>query len=113
MSIKKVALQKAIAMLQAAGAKYKIIDENGEEHCNFDEKKTRTYKYPFGALSKHFKPFVENMEPGDLVEVPSATFDLLSMQSAIAGWFCNNHGNGSCMTSINRPKNVVEVIRVS
>jgi len=113
MNIKKQALQRAIAMLQGAGAQYKIIDEDGQEYTNFEAKKTRTYKYPFGALTKHFRPYVEKMEVGELVEVPAGIYDLGSVQSALTGWFCNNHGNGSCMTSTNKQKKIVEVIRIS
>ena len=112
MTIKKIALQKAIAMLQAAGAHYKIIDEENIEHSNMPERKSRQYKYPMGTLTRHLRPFVENMNVGDLVEVPASEYDLQSMQSSVTGWFCNNRGKGSCMTSQNRDKNVVEVIRL-
>ena len=52
-------------MLQAAGAQYRIIDEDGQEYKNFEEKKSRNYKYPFGALTNYIRPYVEKMEVGE------------------------------------------------
>ena len=112
MSIKELALQKAIAMLQGANAKYKIVDEEGKEYSNFVESKKRRSEFPFGSITNHLKPYIEDMSVGQLVEIPAMHFPLESLQSTTTAWFCTNVGKGSCMTAINRDKNVVEVIRL-
>ena len=112
MSIKELALQKAIAMLQGANAKYKIVDEDGNEYSNFVEQRKRKSMFPLGSITNHLKPYIENMSAGELVEIPGAEFPLESLQSTTTAWFCTNVGKGSCMTAINRDKNVVEVIRL-
>lgn len=112
MSIKQIAVQKAIAMLQAANAQYSIVDEEGKEYTNIVNKRRKT-EHPFGSVREHYKPYIQDMEPGDLVEVPNGNFPLESIQSGIVSWFCTTHGSGSCMTALNRSKNVIEVIRLS
>lgn len=113
MTIKQDAVKKALALLKAANAMYRIIEEDGSEYTNIvEKKKTRTYQYPKGALTSYLRPHVENMEMGELIEIPVGEFNLHSLQSAVTGWFCNNKGNGSCMSSVNKDKNVVEVIRI-
>ena len=114
MSIKQDAVKKALAMLKAANAMYRIIEEDGTEYTNIvEKKKLREYQYPRGALTNYIRPHLMPMEAGDLVEIPVGEFNLQSIQSAATSWFCNNRGNGSCMSSVNKDKNVVEVIRIS
>ena len=112
MNIKHAAITKALAMLQAANAQYKIIDEHGIEYTNINKRERKKSIHPFGSVTAYLKPYVDNIEPGELVEIPAGKFSVDSVQSTVCAYFSKKIGKGSCMTAANKEKNIVEVIRI-
>lgn len=113
MSIHDAASQKAIAILNSINAKYKIILEDGTERSNIVEetKKKKVFLRPVGTAIKHFLPYIENTEVGQLVEVPYGDFRGEELRGPLVAYCCRIWGKGSYMSSLNNEKRVVELIR--
>ena len=113
--IKKSTLLRAIAMLEAVGARYEIVDPDGVRHGKLEEEKTskrRPLELPYGTLTAYVKPFIENMKVGDVQVIDLGSYSGLSIQSVVANWLIKRHGNGCCTTRIDRKKNALEVLRI-
>jgi hypothetical protein len=103
-------------MLNACKVQFAIIDSDGRKHGTLEvmaKKKRRPLKYPFGALAKHFAPYIENLKEDQAAEVPCKEYDMESMRSAIAGWASSHWGNGSCSTMLDRKSKTVLVFRTA
>jgi hypothetical protein len=66
----------------------------------------------YGALREYYGPWLTDLAPGDTVEIPAKDFDLVDIQSGVCSKAVTEWGPGSCITSMNRTKNVLEVLRV-
>lgn len=114
-SVESAALNKAIALLDAIKAEYKIIAPNGREYGTLKvvpPKKRTSSGVPWGEIANYYRPLVQDLKPGDMVLVPAKNYDIESLRGSMAGWFTTNWGKGSAITSVNRNDNVVEVLRV-
>lgn len=111
MEVQKIALFKAIALLNASGVKYALIDHNGVKHGeleiieNKQRKKTVT-EYPFGSFSSHFLKYVSTIKPGESVVIPYGQFGVDEesrgrLRRAVAGWSSKHWGNGNHITHAN------------
>jgi hypothetical protein len=115
-NIERASLPKIISMLNACKVQFAIIDSNGKQHGNLEiveKKKRRPLKYPFGALAKHFTPYIENLKEDQAAEVPCKEYNMESMRSAIAGWASSHWGNGVCSTMLDKKSNTVLVFRTA
>lgn len=105
--LKTVALQKALAQLNAIGAMYKIIMPDGAEYGTLvavppkpeKERKRRPNMYPKGEMIAYWMPFMENAKPGDVVLIPKDKFDLESLRGGITSWCTRNWGSDSVITA--------------
>lgn len=75
MNIQKIAITKALPLLRASGAQFKIIEPDGTEHGTLVvaspvEAKRRANLHPRGTFSTHFKPLVEKVAVGESIVVP-------------------------------------------
>ncbi len=109
MTIEKLAVNKALAMLKAAGCRFKIIESDGLEHGELlvappppARQPRRKLAYPLGTFSNHFQPYVSGCEVGQKVTVPYGRFqsesDKSSIHSALTGYLSKTWGNGSYFT---------------
>ena len=115
-NIERISLPKVISMLNACKVQFAIIDSDGKKHGSLEvvaAKKRSALKYPFGALSKHFTPFIQNLQADQAAEVPCGQYEIESMRSAIAGWANSHWGNGACSTMLDKKSNSVLVFRTS
>ncbi len=115
-----VLFNKAVAILKAMPAiKFVIVLPDGTKYTQGDlqleeaKRKRRKLKYPMGSVSTHYKPYLANLQPGGLVDIPFNIFDPESLRSGIASHCVETLGKGSVMTAINRSKRCVEVLRLS
>lgn len=118
MSVQALAIERAINMLTAAGAKFAIITAEGNKFGDLEvaeprQRKRKVFTRPQGEMRDHFLPYISGMVPGGYAEVPAGPYSLEDVRGPLTSWACVHWGKGSAMTSINRDKNVVEVIRVS
>lgn len=115
-NIKQQTLKRALTMLDAIGATYAVIEENGTKHGTLevsDKKKKSPRKYKHGELSSYVKSFLENMKVGQVVELPSGVYPIEDLRSAVASWACYYWGNGTVTTASSKEKQIVEVLRIS
>ena len=116
MSTQSIAVSRAIALLNAAQAQYKIITEDGAEYGGLTvvipKEKKRIHTRPRGELRDYYLPHIQNMKSGDLVKVPAGPYELEDLRGPITSYCSQHWGNGSYVTSLNRAENAVEVLRV-
>lgn len=113
-------LDRAIVILQAMPAvKFVIVLPDGKKFEQGDlqlekaKRKRRNLKYPMGSVALHYKPYIANLQPKGLIEIPFDIFDAESLRSGIASHCVSAWGKGSVLTSINRSKRCVEVLRIA
>lgn len=119
MSITKteqIAIERAIALLNAAKAKYKIILPDGTEYGELVVAKARTKrnsKHPHGMMSAYFQPLIKDMQPGEVLVVDASIYGPVDLRATMSGWCAARWGKGNVITSINHENNTVEVMRVA
>ena len=111
-------LGRAIAILKAVPAvRFVVVLPDGTEFCHGDLQVVRTKRrkttYPLGSLSSYYKPFLENLQVGEFVEIPFDHFDPEDLRSSICAHSCNVFGKGSIATAKNPAKNCIEVLRIN
>lgn len=113
----QVAIDRALALLNAVKARYKIICEDGTEHGDLEvvqpKAKRKKGPYEYGALRTYFTPLIKDMKVGDCRQVPFDRFDATRLRGAVSGWAVHHWGNGSNITTVDRTNGVVEILRVS
>jgi len=67
---------------------------------------------PYGTLTSYYMPFIENMQPDDLVQVPVGEFDWHALQSSITARGGQMWGRGRVTCVTNKDKTVLEVWRL-
>lgn len=117
MDIKELAISRAIAMLNAADAKYKIVMPDGREFGELEVKppriRKRSYRYPPGEMSAYWRPLVKDFEVGTVLSIPFGKFDGVHLRGTMSGYFTTTYGKGAVMTSINHETKTIECLRVS
>lgn len=113
--VKQQTLTRALNMLNAIGATYAIIEENGTKHGTLEvaEAKKRNSKYAHGELSTYASKQLANMPVGDLREIPFGKYEGEEVRSAAVSWACYHWGNGTVTTATIKDKKIVEVLRIS
>ena len=108
---------KAIAILHATPkVQFVIVAPDGTQYVRgnlqFRQRKKRPSKHPFGTLMLHYKPYLKNLNVGEVAEIPFDKFEFKSLRSAISAYCCTNWGKGAAITSISDDKKYLEVFRV-
>lgn len=109
MSIKEITLNKALAMLRAAGTQYIVVAEDGTEHVHGDlklapptppepEKGKRKRRVPVGTYHDLYYPVLKDMKPGEEALVPFGDQDPGCVQAATTAWMSHNWGKGTYAT---------------
>jgi hypothetical protein len=115
MNLKQKAIEQSLKALQNLGCSYIVADPDGNkhEHGRIRNKKVKKERnYPYGALRAHYGPYILDLKPGENAIVPSNGFDLIDIQSGICAKSVALWGKGSFVTTINREKDHVEVLRM-
>jgi len=118
MNLKIRTIESALEVLLNLGCAYAVktadkqIYEHGTLFVEQPARQKRGTKYGYGAIKRYYLPFIENMAPGDYVEVPTGSFDIIDLQAGLSACCVKIWGTGSTTTSINREKQAVEVLRV-
>ena len=109
------AVEDALTTLRKLGCVYHA-QFNGKEYVNgelVEVKKKRTHNFEsYGERAEYYKPLIENMKAGDVVDVPFAHFNPNELQSSICAYAVGNWGTKSCTTSMNKKTKAVEVLRL-
>ena len=112
MEIKATAVEKALRLLEAAGASFHVKLNNQEWGKAIATKGARkASKYPYGSVTAYIKPYLANVKVNDAVAVPFGDFDGNTVRATMSSYLSDNWGNGSYM--IHKAKNQIEVLRLS
>jgi hypothetical protein len=116
-ALEQKALNNIFKGLQSLGCSYVIIDKDGADYVYGDilpgkKPKKGKGKYPYGSISEHYSQWIKDLQPGTAVEIPAGDFDMNDIQSGVAAKASTTWGPGSFVTSRNKEKNVLEVLRV-
>ena len=113
--VKQQTLTRALNMLNAIGATYAVIEEDGTKHGTLEvaDKKKSGSKYPYGTLSKYAGQHMANMSVGGIEEIPFGNFEGEEVRSAAVSWACYHWGNGTVTTATVKDKQIVEVLRIA
>ena len=110
---------RAIAVLEALGCEYKIITKTGDEFGGLEvvvkkfslPKRRAANRYPYGALTKHVRVFVNlELAPGDVQTIPAGEFDAESVRSVLCIMLTKVWGNDAYTTSVSG--DYVDVMRI-
>lgn len=121
MTIKRIAIEKALSLLNAAGVQYAVIDEEGTHHGTLKvapvPSKTVVNKFihiyepvmkgirPNGSGTIHFPPEWGDDEAGVRLKD--------SLQSSACSWASRNWGPAETHYFTHRHKNGIEVMRLN
>lgn len=121
--VQQLAIERAVQLLKASGAKYKIVlgdveygdleikpPKKGKPNAGRRNAVYAKQGRKHGDISSYMWPLIKDMQVGDVVAVPFNGFDPATLQSAISAKACHEWGNGSSITSKN--KNAVDILRV-
>lgn len=115
MTIKNDAFNKAIAILDALGCTYAVIDPDGKQIGNLKvaaEKRAYKSGKPYGYVSNYIRTHCPALKVGEAINVPVDTMDIAVFQRILSGYITKHYGAGTHMTAINRAKNLIEVLRI-
>jgi hypothetical protein len=110
--LQKIASQNAIKLLDSLDAVYKVTFQDGTVVVGGKHAK-RQSTYPHGSLTKHFEPFVKDMEVGDVASIPTGEYEVESIRSALSGWTHRMWGQGAATSTVNHASKTVEVLRLA
>lgn len=115
--VKNVALNKALAILNALKVQYKVIGGDGTEYGELkvappvSDKPKRGSKYGWGTLTNAVKPYIKDLAVGDVAVVPySEIINDDDLVYATRTQMSTLFGNASWV--INRVESGVEVMRI-
>ena len=109
----KVTLSNLRQLEKRGILKYKVIVDD-EEHGGLEVVKTdkrRKLSLPFGTMRAHIQPFMGDMQPGDLVEIPILEFPPETVRGGACAWANEKWGRGTYTSTINKTSNKVELYR--
>lgn len=100
-NIQEVALKKALVLLKASGCMYHVVDMDGNHYGEaiVDKKKRAPSKYDYGSVRTYIRPYVENLEEGQIVEIPVGAFDIDAIQNGAGSLMVYLYGPGRCITT--------------
>ncbi len=112
-TVKALAIDKALRLLNASGCKYFVIDEEGKTYGELPtaKKLKKPRKYKPGLMANYFKPFLIDAKIGDVVVIPFNDFDPRTLSGAITAYLSGTWGKQSyksCTTNSS-----VEILRCS
>lgn len=111
------AVEQALATLGKLGCVYHA-QFNGKDYTNGQlvtaklKRTKRASSINYGSRAEYYKPFIKDLQPGDVVDVPFGDFYGYDLQSSIGAWAVSNWGTKSFMTTVNKKTKVVEVLRL-
>ena len=120
-TLKQRTLDDLLTVLRNLGCTYYIKDSEGGEFKHGDILSVRMAKpvpnkrkldYPKGELTGYLRPFVEALKPGENVVIPGGSYGAEKLQSSVTSLCSRTFGNGSCMSTMNKKDNTIEILRL-
>ena len=108
------AVEQAMFTLKKLGCVYHV-QFNNKNYTHGElvaSKPVRAGTKSYGDRAKYYKPFIKDMKAGDVVDIPFGNFKGHDLQSSIGSWAVTNWGVKTFMTTVNKKKKVVEVLKL-
>ena len=106
-----MAIQNAINMLNARGCVYTVIDPNGDKYSNMPEEEIKKKIIRTNSFKEYVNPILDKLNVNDFITVPFDKYDGPKLQANLCARANSRWGSKSVITSINREKKVIEMIR--
>ena len=112
-TLRQTAIDRAMRMLDAAGAEY-AIEFNGQTFgvLKLAPKPKRKPVYPRGTTKAYYEPMLGHLQPGQSAIVPRGGFDLTILAKNISAYAVHTWGAGSMLTHKNEAADCIEVLRM-
>ena len=112
-TVKALAIDQALKLLNASGCKYFVVDEEGKTYGEIPvlPKQKNDRKYKPGEMLNYYKPFVINAKVGDVVVIPYGNFDQRSLSGAVTAYLSNTWGKKSYKSYMTN--SAIEILRCS
>ena len=111
-------IAKAVELLKASGAKFKVISPNGEEFGELEvqpPKAKKTFRFGHGELASHYKPLLESLKVGEVatfINPDPAKYDIEDFRSSACSWISKHWGLDAHTSTIDRDFDTLEILRV-
>ena len=110
-------IAKAVELLKATGAQFKVISPNGEEFGELEvvAKKQKTFRFAHGELAAFYKPVLENLKAGEVATFKNpdpSKYDIEDFRSSACSWISKEWGLGAHTSTIDRTFDTLEILRV-
>jgi hypothetical protein len=125
MDMMKKATESQLTFLRNSGASFKVILANGEvivhdpqgliepkKKSKHTVKEFRNPGIKHGEPSAYVAPFLESLEPGQMVEIP-CKYHPDTMRSVACNYSRVHYGSGNYMTEFNDDKSKIHVLRIN
>lgn len=116
-TLEKRALEMALNALKGLDARFRIELPSGEVYGELalappePERKRKPASWPLGSMTKHFRPHLESMVPGETKTIPCDHFGF-RMQNAVTGWASKYWGAGSYVSKYDKENNTISIMRM-
>jgi hypothetical protein len=113
--VKKQAIEKAMAYLQAAGATYHIVDSDGNEVANtINTRKKKSYRHV--GYADHYNPYLEKFKDSagsfEMKILVPEQFNVEAYRGALAATLSTRFGKGNSLTKTDRKARTIDVLVV-
>jgi hypothetical protein len=118
-AVQKVAIEKAISFLEAAGAEYRIVSPDGKSYgtLKLSRKKSKVFVNKRGTFSAIYKDVIDNAKVGDVVQVPYAKLGSddkrlkSGLRSSASAYASTKWGKGTYTSTV--ANGVIEFLRTN
>jgi hypothetical protein len=116
-TVQHIALTRALKTLDAIGARY-AVQYDGQTYGTLTiapEPKAKTRagpRYARGATRAHYGPYIEPMQPGDVVAIPYGDFDPQTLACNATAACYHLWGKGNTVTKRDDAARVVNILRI-
>lgn len=111
-------IARAIEMLTASGAKFKVISPNGEEFGELEVvqhvEKKKVFKHKHGTLRNIYLPHLQSLKTSEVATIPvrEEGVTLEDVRGSACAWATKHWGKGAYTTSLDKTFNNVEILRI-
>ncbi len=112
-NVKLATLKRACVLLDAIGAKYAIVTEDGTKHGELEIVDKPQRKYPFGELTQYIRDNFQELNIGQVNVLPIGKFDRHEVQKSLVSYLCRTYGAGTHTTCSSKDKKSLEVLRIA
>ena len=105
------AVLNAINMLSARGCLYTVNLPNGKKYSNMPEEEVKKKIIRTQSFKEYVNPILDKLNVNDFIAVPFDKYDGPKLQANLCARANSRWGSKSVITSINREKKVIEMIR--